>query len=408
MARKTNTKVTNAKGKSYDYCRISPYVEKYNEETGEWYKSRKQFYGNSEKEAKAKLDAYNQWVEEEKRKQQEVSFKREHLDQRSFGEYLKWYIENVFVPNNAIRPATKVRYINSYTNIFDNQSILKLPVGIVTGEDLQEVFTNAEAAPSSREAALKLIRNFYKYLSAQKITSDVTHGIIIPHAETKRQDQSVETYSDAELKIFQNDTPQDHRLRLMIILAIYTGARIAELAALSWDDIDIKREQIIINKSLSEIPALKTDIEAAKKKGLPLPKKLVEISDTKSIDSVRSVPINKIIIKEIKRHKAWQQSEMMQNGYRTNYLFTTKTGELYYKSNLRTALNRLCKKLGIESKGWHCFRHTYGSKLAANGVPIQTVSKLMGHSDISVTAKYYLHINTDEKKAALEKFVING
>ena len=54
----------------------------------------------------------------------------------------------------------------------------------------------------------------------------------------------------------------------------------------------------------------------------------------------------------------------------------------------------------IESKGWHAFRHTYGSDLAAAGVPIQEVCKLMGHSDISVTSKYYVNVTSDQKRKA--------
>ena len=57
----------------------------------------------------------------------------------------------------------------------------------------------------------------------------------------------------------------------------------------------------------------------------------------------------------------------------------------------------------VESKGWHAFRHTYGSDLAAAGVPIQDVCKLMGHSDISVTAKYYLNITSEQKREAMNK-----
>ena len=56
----------------------------------------------------------------------------------------------------------------------------------------------------------------------------------------------------------------------------------------------------------------------------------------------------------------------------------------------------------VECKGWHAFRHTYGSRYAAAGVPIEQVCKLMGHSDISVTAKYYLNVTSDQKMNAVK------
>ena len=39
------------------------------------------------------------------------------------------------------------------------------------------------------------------------------------------------------------------------------------------------------------------------------------------------------------------------------------------------------------------------------GVPIEETSKLMGHSDISVTAKYYINVNAERKRDAIEKIL---
>ena len=39
----------------------------------------------------------------------------------------------------------------------------------------------------------------------------------------------------------------------------------------------------------------------------------------------------------------------------------------------------------------HELRHTYGTTLRENGVDISTIQKVMGHSDISVTAAIYVH-----------------
>lgn len=402
MAKKEKTSVTSSNGKSYDYYRFSPTVEMYNDETGEWYSGRKQFYGKTQKEAKAKLDAYNEWVENKKAELADIQYQRVHLDRRPFGNFMEKYINTVFIPDPTVKPATKTRYINSYLNIFTDQSILKIPVGDVTGEDLQAVFSSTDAAPSSRTAALKLVKHFYKYCAAQHITHDITGRIVIPHPEQKVQDQSVEVFSDEDLRKFRDNIPQDHRLRLLVILAIYTGARIGELCALTWDDIDLKAGQLHINKSLTEVAPLKTEIDAAKAAGSEAPKAIVEVMSTKTRFSIRTLDLQTIVIKEIQRHKIWQQEEMLKNGYRTDYLFTTKTGQLYYKSTLRTALKRLCIKVRVDPKGWHCFRHTYGSKLATTGIPIQIVSKMMGHSDISVTAKYYINLSSEEKKRASE------
>jgi len=415
MANKVNHTIAGKDGKEYNYCRIQRNVEVYDEKAGTFKIVKKAFYGENQKKAKAKLDKYEEAIEALKIELGKTTSER--LAERSFGDSIKAYIDNTLLPDSSIKNATKLRYINSYHNIFDNQSILNMPLKAVSGEDIQAVFTQSDFAPSSKEAALKLLRNYYKYAASQLIAHDVTRGIVIPKAKQKRQDQTIEVYEPAEIDAFIKYAPVDHRLRFLIILAIETGCRIGELLALTYDDIDIEANQIMINKSVSEVAALKAaghdDIKGN------------EIVTTKSIDSVRVMPITPLIKREYSLHKSWHRKEMIRNGYRSNQVFTSKTGELYFASNTRMALKRLCEKINkdfnkanekktaskkkavnvtlIECKGWHAFRHTYGSDLAAAGVPIQDVCKLMGHSDISVTAKYYVNITSDQKKQAAGK-----
>ena len=62
---------------------------------------------------------------------------------------------------------------------------------------------------------------------------------------------------------------------------------------------------------------------------------------------------------------------------------------------------------GVEEKNIHAYRHTFGTNLCRQGVPIQTASKLLGHDDISTTAKYYVNVSDEEKARAIEKLAVN-
>jgi integrase len=58
---------------------------------------------------------------------------------------------------------------------------------------------------------------------------------------------------------------------------------------------------------------------------------------------------------------------------------------------------------GIDSPpGFHGLRHTYGSRLAAAGVPRSEIAKLMGHADESTTARY-VHTGDDGRRATLAR-----
>ena len=68
-------------------------------------------------------------------------------------------------------------------------------------------------------------------------------------------------------------------------------------------------------------------------------------------------------------------------------------------------MKRLCNRIGVPYHKFHSFRHTFGTNLSRAGVPIEETAKLMGHADISITAKYYINVNADRKKDAVEKIV---
>ena len=112
------------------------------------------------------------------------------------------------------------------------------------------------------------------------------------------------------------------------------------------------------------------------------------------------MPITENIREVIKEQKAEHQKEMLAKGYRTDYLFTTNTGRLYNKRNARRACDRVYDRIGVKRIGFHIYRHTYASMLANNGVPIQTLASLLGHTDSNITSRYYINVSSDQKQAA--------
>lgn len=53
--------------------------------------------------------------------------------------------------------------------------------------------------------------------------------------------------------------------------------------------------------------------------------------------------------------------------------------------------------------GLHSLRHTFASRLFANGEDVKTVSELLGHSDITITYNTYIHLINQQKKNAVKK-----
>jgi len=70
--------------------------------------------------------------------------------------------------------------------------------------------------------------------------------------------------------------------------------------------------------------------------------------------------------------------------------------------SLSIRFKRACKKAGIENACLHTLRHTFASHLVMSGVDIMTLSKLLGHSSITMTEKY-AHLAQDHLRGAVEK-----
>jgi site-specific recombinase XerD len=60
------------------------------------------------------------------------------------------------------------------------------------------------------------------------------------------------------------------------------------------------------------------------------------------------------------------------------------------------------KRAGLPKITWHMFRHTFASRLTADGVDIVTVKELLGYADIKTTMRY-AHSNDDAKRRAVQK-----
>ncbi len=87
----------------------------------------------------------------------------------------------------------------------------------------------------------------------------------------------------------------------------------------------------------------------------------------------------------------------------TDFLFTTKSCQPINALNLQRALERTLKRANVRYRKFHNVRHTYASKLLANGVDIKTISTLLGHSNISITADTYIHVVSETKADTASK-----
>lgn len=351
---------------------------------------RKWFYGRTQKELKDKIDDYNS------HKQMNIANSK-----KAFGVLADAWIEEFFKHDGSLADSTKALYIRNWRKHIRPMDFYAWPVSNIDGTIIQRGYNDLfkSGVPSSTiNKCHKLMRKFFKYLVLQNLCIDYSGSLVVPNKAKEAKEAKIVIWSDDEIQtIFGNFDKADRRFRLrfLLVLAYHTGCRIGELLALTRDDISIdgNKGTLTINKQLGETVSYDDDGNVITGYGLKPPK---------SDKSVRTIPLNSTVIEEYKRHQEWQKADMAHNGYITQYLFTTQSGTLYYQRNIRRALKRYYDSIGIEEKGIHTFRHSFGSALCRNGVPIQVASSLLGHESIETTAKYYVNVDDDEKARAIE------
>lgn len=77
-----------------------------------------------------------------------------------------------------------------------------------------------------------------------------------------------------------------------------------------------------------------------------------------------------------------------------DYLLVSKNGKHMYSANLNDVFKKYGARIGIDNMHTHLFRHGFGTALVESGVPIEKVSKLMGHSNMNTCFSFYYHPQT--------------
>ncbi|MGH9304928.1 MAG: tyrosine-type recombinase/integrase [Acidimicrobiales bacterium] len=84
-------------------------------------------------------------------------------------------------------------------------------------------------------------------------------------------------------------------------------------------------------------------------------------------------------------------------------MFTSLIGTPVDPDNFAKAFVRACEKAGLGHWHPHEARHSAASVMLAQGVPLEVVSEVLGHSSISITKDVYGHLVEDMKRDAAER-----
>lgn len=166
------------------------------------------------------------------------------------------------------------------------------------------------------------------------------------------------------------------------LISMTTGLRIGEVCALKYGDIDYDKLTINIERSVKRIC-------------MPGEKSTLEISDPKTISSIRTVPILPEVAKLL------YDNHMADDVYISSGNNKTPLEPRSY----RIKYNRILAKLGIEHHTFHDLRHTFASRCISAGADARTVADILGHTNVEMTLNVYTHSDDDRRREVAAKAI---
>jgi len=177
-------------------------------------------------------------------------------------------------------------------------------------------------------------------------------------------------------------------LAAFLEFAAATGARRGEILALRWSDIQDGRA--IITRSLTQT------------------RQVLEFKGTKT-ERPRDVKVPTSALAALVEHRMRQDDFRRQNGpdYRgdLDLIFANPDGTPLRPNSVSSAVSLLFRRLGLpKGASLHSLRHSHGSHLLANGVPLPVVSERLGHSSVRTTAEVYAHALRGQDDEAAQRW----
>jgi integrase len=175
-------------------------------------------------------------------------------------------------------------------------------------------------------------------------------------------------------------------LATFLEVAAATGARRGEVLALCWSDMQDGRA--IITRSLTQT------------------RQVLEFKGTKT-ETPRDVKVPASALAAVDAHRRRQNEFREQFGpdYRADLdlIFANPDGTPLRPNSVSSVVSLLFRRLGLpKGASLHSLRHSHGSHLVADGVPLPVVSERLGHSSIRTTAEVYAHaLRGQDDEAAL-------
>ncbi len=236
-------------------------------------------------------------------------------------------------------------------------------------EDLKgfvKTLEEKDYTPKSVSRKINAVRTYFKFLQDEgMVDNDPSASLRHPKIEIKPP----RILSKMEYRALRDACRQKPRIFAIVELLLQTGVRIGELRRLKLSDVELGE-----NGKTGKLRI------AARNKN---PERVVPLNQ----------PAQEALQKYLKGRPKGDEGT----------IFITRTGRPFLIRNVRSTINRYFKKAGVEDVTVNDLRNTFIATHLSRGVPLTTVSRLVGHRRLTTTERYLKYVEQPEEEVQLSK-----
>ena len=173
------------------------------------------------------------------------------------------------------------------------------------------------------------------------------------------------------------DAAQGERLEALYTVALALGLRIGEALGLRWEDVDLDSRRLTVRYAMQRVNGR------------------LQLVEPKTEKSRRTITLPPMAIEALRVHKGRQNKEKLLAGrywQETGLVFTSTVGSPSDASDVSRAFVAFLERSGLPRMRFHDLRHSCGSLLLAQGVPLKVIQEILGHSNLATTGNIYSHV----------------
>lgn len=325
---------------------------------------RKFVIGQSRKEVAAKLSTLLRARDES----------RLIPDQRAkLGPFLRRWLDEVAKP--TIRESTYRSY-DGILRLHLIPDLGRIPVAKLTPADVQR-FLNAKLA---RDLSPRRVQYCQAVLRRALVTAErwglASRNVarLVDPPRVPRHEIRPLTPEQARWLI---ETSDGDRYRALYVTALGTGLRQGELLALRWEDVGLEFGRLQVRHTLACLGGKLT------------------LLAPKTDRSRRSLILPEAVVTALRAHRTQQRMERLVAGARwvdSGHVFASTIGTPLHAATVTRAFQAALARAGLPRARFHDLRHAAATFLLGQGMTLEDVKQLLGHSSIVLTSNTYGHV----------------